>query len=65
MRAAVLCEVPDLDAPFLVAADELALVGMDDDLVDGGLVVIVALDVARPRVPDLKRVVLRRGDEPL
>lgn len=65
MRADVLGEVPNFDAALLVAADELALVRVDDDLVDGRLVVVVALDVARPRVPDLERVVLRRGDEPL
>lgn len=65
VRAAVFCEVPDLDAPLLVAADELALIRMDDDLVDGRLVVIVALNVTRPGIPDLERMVLGRGDEPL
>jgi hypothetical protein len=40
----VLRQIPDFDAPVLIAGDKLALVWVDDDVVDGGMVVVVALD---------------------
>ena len=52
MRALVLREVPDADVAAAVAGDELALVRVDDDVVDGGAVGVVALDVAGAGVPD-------------
>lgn len=45
MRARVLGEVPDLNTPVLVTADEFSLVRVDDDVVDGTAVVIVPLNV--------------------
>lgn len=64
VRTAVLRQIPHLYRPILIAADQLALVGVDDNLVDWCLVVVVPLDMARPGVPDLERVVFGRGHEP-
>ena len=65
MRALVLAQVPDADCTGAVAADKLALVRVDDDVIDGGTVVVVALDRAGPDVPDLDRAVLGARDHPL
>ncbi|KAJ8106163.1 hypothetical protein OPT61_g9722 [Boeremia exigua] len=65
VAALVLAEVPDAHIAAAVAADQLALVGVDDDVVDGDAVGIVALDIATAGVPNLDRAVLARGDQPL
>ena len=52
VAALVLAEVPDADVAAAVAGDELALVGVDDDVVDGDAVGVVSLDVAAACVPD-------------
>ena len=64
MRAFVLAEIPDANAPRTIAGDELALVRVDDDVGDGAAVVIVALHGAGARVPDLDGAVLGAGDHP-
>ena len=64
MRAFVLAEVPDAHVAAAVAADELALVRVDDDVVDRHAVGVVALDIATARVPDLDGPVFRRRNEP-
>lgn len=62
--AAVLGEVPDPDAAGPVAADDLALVGVYDDVVGRAAVVVAALDGAAARLPDLDGAVLRARDHP-
>jgi hypothetical protein len=61
----VLAQVPDANRARAVAADELALVRVDDHIVDGRAVVVVALDRAGPDVPNLDCAVLRARDHPL
>jgi hypothetical protein len=65
VTALVLSEVPDAHVSSAVAANELALVGVDDHIVDWHTVGIVALHVAAPRIPDLDSAVFGRGDKPL
>lgn len=64
VRAFVLAEIPDPDIAAAVTADELALVGVDDDVVDGAAVRVIALHRRRARVPDLDHAVFRAGDHP-
>lgn len=47
MGARIVPQIPQLDAAVLVAGDQLVGVGMDDDVVDGSLVVVVSLDNGR------------------
>lgn len=65
MGALVFAEVPDADVAAAVAGDELALVGVDDDVVDGGAVVVVALHAAGLGVPDLDAAVFGARHHPL
>lgn len=65
MGAVVLGEVPDADAAPAVAADDLALVGVDDDVVGRAAVAVAALDGARARLPDLDGAILARRHHPL
>lgn len=53
VAAFVLAKVPDANVAAPVAGDELALVRMDYDVVDGDSMRVVALDVPTTRVPDL------------
>ena len=46
VRALVLSQVPDPHVTTAVAADELSLVWMDDDIVDRDAMSVVALNVA-------------------
>lgn len=52
VAAFVFAEIPDADVAASVAGDEFALVGVDDDVVDGDAVGVVSLDVAAASVPD-------------
>ena len=65
MAALILAQIPDAHVTAAVAADELALVRMDHDVVHRHPVGIVPLDVATPSVPDLDRTIFARGDQPL
>lgn len=53
VAAFVLAEVPNADVAASIAGDELALVWVDDDVVHGDAMGVVALDVAAAGVPDL------------
>ena len=74
MRTFILAQVPDAHVARAIAGNQLALVGMDDDIVDGrdvrkdvadgGAVGVVALDTAGARVPDLHGAVLGAGHHP-
>jgi hypothetical protein len=65
VRALVLAQVPDADGASAVTADELALVRVDDDVIDGGAVVVVALNGAGADVPYLDGAVLGACNHPL
>lgn len=65
MGADALAQVPDADHASAIAADELALVGVDDHVVDGSSVDVVTLETAGAGVPDLDSSILRAGDHPL
>jgi hypothetical protein len=63
--ALVLSQVPDPHITTTVAANELSLIWVNDHIVDRNAMSVVALNIAGPRVPDLDRAILRRGDKPL
>lgn len=65
MGALVFAQVPYADVAAAVAGDEFPLVRVDDDVVDGEAVVVVALHARAAGVPDLDRAVLGAGDHPL
>lgn len=60
MCAFALAEIPDAHIPTSIDADQLPLVGMDDDVVDrkAARVGVVALDGRCAGIPDLDRAVL-------
>jgi hypothetical protein len=65
VAALVLAQIPDAHIAPAVAADELALVRMDHDVVNWHSVGIVPLDITTPSVPDLDRTIFARRDQPL
>ena len=65
VSANALSQVPDSDDASTIATDELTLIGMDHNVVDRGLVSIIALQTAGARVPHFNRVVLGTGHHPL
>ena len=65
MGAVILCQVPDAHAACSVAADDLALVRVDHDVVGGTAVVIAPLNRAGARLPYLHRPILGARDHPL
>lgn len=65
MRALALTEVPDANIAAAVAADQLSLIRVDDHVVHGAAMVVVALYRPPRRVPDSHRAVLGAGDHPL
>lgn len=60
-----LSQVPDSHRTGTIPADELSLVWVDDNIVNGRLVDIVALQTACASVPDLDGSVFRAGNHPL
>lgn len=64
MRARILRQIPHADVARPVAADNLALVRVYDDVVGGTPMAVAALDRARPRLPDLDRAVLGARHHP-
>lgn len=65
VAAVVLRQVPNANTASAIAADDLALVGVDHDIVDRAAVVVTALDVATSGLPNLDGAILGRGDHPL
>lgn len=65
MRAVVLGQIPHPDAARPVAADNLALIGVDDNVVGGASVAITALNTTGSRFPNLDRAVLGARHHPL
>ena len=64
MAAFVLSKVPNAHIAPAVAADQFALVGMDDHVIYGTGVVVVTLDHTRLGVPYLDRAILGAGNHP-
>lgn len=56
--AGILGQVPEPDAAAAVAADDLALVRVDHNIIYGRAVVVAPLDGAAPRLPDLDGAIL-------
>lgn len=65
MTTVVLGKIPDLDAACAVAADDLALVRVNDHIVGRAAVIIAALNSTRTRLPDLYGAILGTGHHPL
>lgn len=65
MCAGILGQVPDADVAGAVAADNLALVGVDGDIIGRAAVAVAALDGAGARLPDLDGAVLGARHHPL
>lgn len=65
MTAIVLGQIPDLDTTRAVAADDLALVRVDDHIVGGAAMVVAALNGAGTCFPDLDSAILRTSHHPL
>lgn len=65
MGALVLAQIPDADVAAAITGNELSLVGMNDDVVDGMVVIVIALNAGGPGVPDLDGAVLGAGHHPL
>lgn len=65
MRALVCGQIPHAHGTTSIAGNYLALVGMDDDVVDGRAMVVVALDGTTPGLPDLDSSVFGARDHPL
>ena len=64
MGAFVLAEVPNSNISTAVTGNQLPLIRVDDDVVDGNFVVVIALDASCPCVPDLNSAILGAGDHP-
>lgn len=64
MRAFILAQIPDPNVPTAIAADQLALVRVDNHIIDRHAVGVVSLQAAAARVPDLDRAVLGARDHP-
>lgn len=65
MAAIIFRQIPDADTTAPVTADDLALIGMDDDIVGRAAMIVAALDCARTRFPDLHGAILGGGHHPL
>lgn len=65
MAAVVLCQIPDSHGSSTVAADDLALVGVNHDVIDGAPVTVGSLDGAAACFPDLDIAIFRGCDHPL
>lgn len=64
MRAAVLGQVPDSDTSAVITADDLALVWVDNHVVDWRVVVVAALNGASASFPDFHGAILGAGHHP-
>lgn len=62
--AGILSQIPEPNAAAPIAADNLALVRMDNDIIDGGSVVVAPLNHTGAGVPDLDGAVLGARDHP-
>ena len=64
MSTPIFAQVPDANVSSTVTADKLALVGMNDNIVDRNSMRIVALNTAGASVPNLNGAVFGASDHP-
>jgi hypothetical protein len=64
MRAVVLCKIPYAHAASTVTGNDLALVWVDDYIVDRGAMGIASLDRTAPGLPDFDCAIFRACDHP-
>lgn len=64
MSTDALAQVPDTDHTGVVTTDELALVGMNDYIIDRSSVNVVPLQATSTSIPDLHSSILGAGDHP-
>lgn len=64
MRAVVLSEVPDPNIAAAIAANDLALVWVYDNIVDRTAMIVASLDSPTAGLPDLNGAILRAGHHP-
>lgn len=64
MRAVILGQVPDSDTSTTIAADDLALVRVDNYVIDWAAVAVAALNSAAAGLPNLDSAILRAGNHP-
>lgn len=65
VRAIILCQVPNSNTPTLVAANDFALVWVNDYIIDRCSMGITALHSATPSLPDFDCAILRACTHPL
>lgn len=64
MRAIVLPEIPDPNVSTTVTANDLALVWVDDNIVNRTAMIVASLNSPAAGLPDLNSAVLRAGHHP-
>ena len=64
MGAFVLAQIPYPHIPTSITANELALIGVYHDIVNGAAVRVIALHRSLPRIPYLHGAVFRTRDHP-
>jgi hypothetical protein len=64
MTALILAQVPNPHIASAIATNQLSLIGMNNDIVDGHAVHVVPLHTASPCIPYLHRAVFRRRNHP-
>lgn len=64
MSTDALAQVPDTDHTGVVTTDELALIGMNDHIIDCSPVDIIPLQATGTGIPDLHSSILGAGDHP-
>ena len=64
MRTIVFSQIPYPDTASAITTDDLALIGMDDYIVDRTAVGITSLDRTTASFPDLNCAILRACDHP-
>lgn len=65
MSTFVLTQVPDANISAAVTANELALVWMNNNIVHGDSMGVVALNTGGASIPDLDSAIFGAGDHPL
>ena len=65
MGAFVLAQVPNSNVSTAVTRNQLPLVGVNDDVVDRNLVVVITLYASCPRIPDLYSAIFGARNHPL
>ncbi len=64
MGAIVLSQVPDTNTSSTITANNLALVGMNDHIVDRAAVRVASLNGTTSSLPDLDKAIFRACDHP-